>query len=319
VVREMRLENGLPWSIPITLAVSEDAAGRAAPRAQVALRARDGRLVAVMDVNDRFRPDKALEASEVYRSDDGDHPGVAHLKSSGPIYLGGEIHVLERALPAFPTHHHDPRDTRAYFAAKGWSRVVGFQTRNPIHRAHEYLTKTALELCDGLLIHPLIGPTRADDVPAPVRVRCYEALVAEYYPSERVLLSLYPAAMRYAGPREAVLHALVRKNYGCSHFIVGRDHAGVGGTYGARDAQGTFATFAPSELVVEPLFFEDAFYSTAVGSMATTKTAPGDASTRMTLSGTKLRELVARGSALPPELVRPAIAKILSAWMRSSS
>ena len=216
VVREMRLENGLPWPLPITLAASPEVAQGLAVGARVGLRARDGRLVATMDVADVWSPDKDLEASEVYRTTDADHPGVAFLRASGSMYIGGEIQVYEPARAAlFPEHHRDPRETRALFVERGWRRIVGFQTRNPMHRAHEHLTKSALETVDGLLIHPLVGATSEGDVPAAVRMRCYEALVEHYYPGERVLLAVYPALMRYAGPREAVFHAITRKNYGC--------------------------------------------------------------------------------------------------------
>jgi len=317
VVRELRLENGLPWSIPISLAIPEDQAERIKVGGQAALRARDGRLVAVLDVSDKWRPDKELEAREVYRTTDAKHPGVAYLMSTPPVYVGGEIHVIDRpAAPVFPTYHRDPAETRALFAERGWARVVGFQTRNPIHRAHEYITKTALEICDGLLIHPLVGATKSDDIPADVRMRCYEVLVEHYYPKPRVLLSIYPAAMRYAGPREAIFHAIARKNYGCSHFIVGRDHAGVGNFYGTYDAQEIFRVYAPSELGIEPLCFENAFYSTAVGSMGTAKTAPGDASTQVNLSGTKVREMLSRGELPPVEFSRPEVAQILIESMR---
>jgi sulfate adenylyltransferase/3'-phosphoadenosine 5'-phosphosulfate synthase len=317
VVREMRLENGLPWSIPITLAVSAEQARRIGVGSRAALRARDGRVLAVLDVADVWMPDKEIEAREVYRTTDIEHPGVAYLKGVGPVYVGGEVHVLARPAPAFPQHHRDPRDTRALFAERGWSRIVAFQTRNPIHRAHEYITKTALEICDGLLIHPLVGATKAGDVPAGVRMRCYEVLIQKYYPARRVLLSIYPAAMRYAGPREAVFHAIARKNYGASHFIVGRDHAGVGRYYGTYDAQKVFDAFAPGELGIQPLCFENAFWSKAVGGMATEKTDPGDASARINLSGSAVRELLSRGEAPPPEFSRPEVAKILIESMRA--
>jgi len=320
VVREMRLERGLPWSLPITLAVSEAQAEPIHTGREAALRARDGRLVAILEVSDKWRPDKELEAREVYRTSDVAHPGVAHLQNTGPIYLGGEIFIFDRPAPVlFPAYHRTPAEMRALFAEKGWRRVVGFQTRNPMHRAHEYITKTAMEIVDGLLVHPLVGATRPDDIPAEVRMRCYEALLEHYYPKERVALSVYPAAMRHAGPREAIFHAITRKNYGCSHFIVGRDHAGFGTFYGRHDAPRIFQEFAPVELGVTPLEFEDAFWSTAVGAMATAKTAPGDASTQVSVSGTNLRERLARGELLSPELSRPEVARILTEAMRGRS
>jgi ATP sulfurylase/adenylyl-sulfate kinase len=320
VVREMRLENGLPWSIPITLAVSVEETDGLRAGEDAALRARDGRIVAVLTVSDKWSPDKELEAREVYRTSEDKHPGVAYVKSTGPVYVGGEIQVLERpSAPLFPAYHRDPKETRALFAERGWRRIVGFQTRNPIHRAHEYITKTALEIVDGLLVHPLVGATKSDDIPAEVRMRCYEALIDKYYPEARVLLSIYPAAMRYAGPREAIFHAIARKNYGCSHFIVGRDHAGVGSYYGTYDAQRIFEDFAPGELGIEPLFFENAFYSTVVSGMGTAKTAPGDASTQVNLSGTKVREMLSRGELPPAEFSRPEVARILIDSMQKSS
>jgi 3'-phosphoadenosine 5'-phosphosulfate synthase len=317
VLREMRLERGLPWSIPVTLATSEEHAKTLSIGSQVALRTPDRRIVAVLDLHDKFTPDKELEARSVYKTTETKHPGVAHLMSAGPVYLGGEIHVLERSgTTAFPEHHRDPAQTRAVFAERKWSRIVGFQTRNPIHRAHEFITKCALEICDGLLIHPLVGATKGDDIPADVRMRCYETLIERYYVKERVLLSIYPAAMRYAGPREAIFHAIARKNYGCSHFIVGRDHAGVGSYYGTYDAQHLFGEFGPGELGIQPLCFENAFYSKAVSSMGTDKTAPGDESTKVNLSGTKVREMLLRGELPPPEFSRPEVAAILIESMK---
>jgi sulfate adenylyltransferase/3'-phosphoadenosine 5'-phosphosulfate synthase len=319
VVREMRLENGLVWSVPITLAVSQAQAESIRIGSEVALRMPDGRNVAVLEVSDKFVPDKELEAREVYRTTEDKHPGVAYLKNSGDVYIGGEIRVLERPFaPEFPAYHRDPAQTRELFQSRGWGTVVGFQTRNPIHRAHEYITKCALEICDGLMIHPLVGATKSDDIPAPVRMKCYEVLLESYYPKDRAVLSVYPAAMRYGGPREAIFHAMARKNYGCSHFIVGRDHAGVGSYYGTYDAQKIFTQFTPSELGITPLNFENAFYSTAVGAMGTAKTAPGDASTQISLSGTKVRDLLRAGQLPPPEFSRPEVAQILIDSMRGT-
>ncbi len=308
VVREMRLENGLVWSVPITLAVSQGQAESIRIGAEIALRMPDGRNVAILEVSDKFVPDKEAEAREVYRTTEDKHPGVAYLKGSGDVYIGGEIRVLERPFaPEFPSYHRDPVATRELFQSRGWTTVVGFQTRNPIHRAHEYITKCALEICDGLMIHPLVGATKSDDIPASVRMKCYEVLLEKYYPKDRAVLSVYPAAMRYGGPREAIFHA----NYGCSHFIVGRDHAGVGSYYGTYDAQKIFDQFSASELGITPLNFENAFYSTVVSTMGTGKTAPGDASTQVSLSGTKVRDLLRAGQLPPPEFSRPEVAQIL--------
>jgi sulfate adenylyltransferase/3'-phosphoadenosine 5'-phosphosulfate synthase len=314
VVRERRLENGLVWSVPITLSASAENAARLSLGAEVTLAAPDGRIVGVLELSDRWMPDKDLEAREVYRTTDASHPGVAYLRAAGEVYLGGEVWVADRPLAAqLPAYPRDPAATRAVFEARGWRRVVGFQTRNPIHRAHEHITKCALEICDGLLLHPLVGATKPGDIPADVRMRCYEVLMQRYYPADRVMLGLYPAAMRYAGPREAIFHALVRKNYGCSHFIVGRDHAGVGRFYDTYEAQRAFDDFLPGELGIEPLKFEEAFWSTVVGGMATEKTAPGGPETRITLSGTQVRAMLAAGELPPPEWSRPEVARILLA------
>ena len=305
VVEEMRLANGLPWAIPVCLAVDE-AQGRPrrtgrAGRSQARRARSDG---GVHLHNDR-------RSATSFRTTDESHPGVARLYAQKPQYLAGRVTVFERPEPSFPELALDPRDTRATFAERGWKRVVGFQTRNPIHRAHEYLTKVALETVDGLLVHPLVGDTKGDDVPADVRVRCYRTLLADYYPEDRVLLSAFPAAMRYAGPREAIWHAICRKNYGCSHFIVGRDHAGVGDYYGTYDAQLIFDEFEPHELDIEPMFFEHSFWCKACGSMASAKTCPHDKDEHVFLSGTKVRELLAAGDVPPEEFTRPAVAEVL--------
>jgi sulfate adenylyltransferase len=306
VVEEMRLASGLVWALPVCLAVSDAPSGD-----RVALADGAGRALAVLEVEDVFSYDKEREAERCFLTRDAAHPGVARLYGQDDLYVAGRVTVFERHEPPFPELQKDPAETRALFAERGWKRVVGFQTRNPIHRAHEYLTKCALETVDGLLIHPLVGETKADDVPAAVRVEAYDALVERYYPQERVVVSAFPAAMRYAGPREAVWHALCRKNYGCSHFIVGRDHAGVGDYYGTYDAQLIFDEFEPHELDVEPMFFEHAFYCRACGQMATAKTCPHPREQHVFLSGTKVRELLSQGELPPAEFSRPEVADVL--------
>jgi sulfate adenylyltransferase len=306
VLENMRLPNALPWSLPVCLAVDE------APKAdRVALAGEDGRLYAVLDVAEVFDYDVKREAELCYRTTDAAHPGVARLLAQKPRYLAGEVTVFERQEPPFPEIALDPAATRAVFAERGWHRVVGFQTRNPIHRAHEYLTKVALETVDGLLIHPLVGDTKSDDIPSTVRVDCYRKLIEGYYPPDRVVLSAFPAAMRYAGPREAIWHAICRKNFGCSHFIVGRDHAGVGDYYGTYDAQLIFDEFAPHELDIEPMMFEHSFWCRRCGSMASTKSCPHGAEDRVMLSGTKVREMLAAGEEPPVEFTRREVADVL--------
>jgi sulfate adenylyltransferase len=306
VVEEMRLARGLPWALPVCLAVD-----RAPDGEQVVLTDEAGTPLAVLEVDEAYEYDKEREAERCFRTIDDDHPGVARLYQQKPLYLAGRVTVFERAEPSFPEIAMDPAQTRATFSERGWRRVVGFQTRNPIHRAHEYLTKVALETVDGLLIHPLVGETKSDDVPAATRVDCYRILVDNYYPDERVLVAAFPAAMRYAGPREAIWHAICRKNYGCSHFIVGRDHAGVGDYYGTYDAQLIFDEFEPHELEIEPMFFEHAFYCKVCGSMATPKTCPHGGDDHVFLSGTKVRELLANGELPPVEFTRPEVAEVL--------
>jgi sulfate adenylyltransferase len=306
VLEEMRLANGLPWALPVCLAVDEAPKGD-----RVALADEAGRAVAVLEVAEAYGYDKEAEAEKCFRTTDSEHPGVARVYAQKDTYLAGRVTVFERAERGFAELALDPAQTRAAFAERGWKRVVGFQTRNPIHRAHEYLTKVALETVDGLLVHPLVGDTKGDDVPADVRVRCYETLLADYYPAERVLLAAFPAAMRYAGPREAVWHAICRKNYGCSHFIVGRDHAGVGSYYGTYDAQLIFDEFEPHELDIEPMFFEHSFYCKACGSMASAKTCPHGGDDHVFLSGTKVREMLAAGEVPPEEFTRPEVAEVL--------
>jgi sulfate adenylyltransferase len=312
VVDSMRLANGLPWSIPITLAVSREEADELDIGSQVALHDADGRVLGILDLAEKYTYDAQHEAQQVFRTTEEAHPGVARIYAGGEVYLGGEVTVLNGpADPPFPTHRRTPAETRAIFAEKGWRRVVGFQTRNPIHRAHEYLTKVALEVTDGLMIHPLVGDTKSDDIPADVRMRAYETLLADYYPADRTLLSVYPAAMRYGGPREAIFHAIARKNYGCTHFIVGRDHAGVGSYYGTYDAHLIFDEFEPGELGITPLFFEHTFWCHACEGMASYKTCPHGDDQHLILSGTKVRELLSSGEMPPQEFSRPEVAQIL--------
>ena len=317
VVEHMRLTNGLPWSIPVTLPVSRAQADPLTEGTEVALVDERNTVLAILDLAERYLPNREEEAQKVYGTPEAAHPGVAAVLGGGEVYLGGALHVLNRPdTVAFPAYHRDPAQTRALFRERGWRTVVGFQTRNPIHRAHEYITKCALEIVDGLLLHPLVGKTKSDDIPAAMRMRCYEILLERYYPQDRVVLSVYPAAMRYGGPREAIFHAIARKNYGCTHFIVGRDHAGVGSYYGTYDAQKIFDEFAPGELGIQPLKFENAFFSQVTGQMATAKTAPGGPETRVNLSGTKVRQLLANGELPPPEFSRPEVAKILIEAMK---
>ena len=312
VLHEMRLADGLPWSLPITLRVA-DAKGL---RETVALRAPDRSILGLLEVRDVYLGPRAEEAALVFGTSDAKHPGVAHLDAQGDFLVAGDVRLLRRTTPAFPELALDPADTRRAFAERGWRTVVGFQTRNPVHRAHEYIQKAALETVDGLLLHPLLGPTKDDDVPAAVRVESYRVLLERYYPPNRVLLAGFPAAMRYAGPREAVFHAIVRKNYGCTHFIVGRDHAGVGTYYGSYDAQRIFERFAPGELGIHPVCFEHTFYCQRCGGMASPKTCPHEAASHVILSGSKVREMLRNGTLPPPEFSRPEVVRVLADALR---
>jgi sulfate adenylyltransferase len=319
ICRNMRLADGTVWPIPITLAVDDATKGTLAAGGRCALKHEDGTLLAVMDVEEIYAHDKALEIPNVFRTDDEAHPGVKAVMDEGDWCVGGSIHVIT-VTPAvepgeqFTEHRLPPAKTRESFVERGWHTVAAFQTRNPIHRAHEYLTKCAQEICDGLLIHPLVGETKPGDIPADVRMRCYETIIENYYVADRTMLSVMPAAMRYAGPREAVLHALVRQNYGISHFIVGRDHAGVGDYYGTYDAQQVFDEFEHDDILVEPLRFEHAAYSKRAQGMVSSKTFPKFEGDQIFLSGTKVRELLQKGERPPAEFTRPEVADVLIEW-----
>jgi sulfate adenylyltransferase len=316
VVHDMHLSNGLPWSVPITLSTTSEQADTLKVGSQVALVDAQAELHAVLTLEDKYGYDKQIEASKVYRTAEEAHPGVQVVYQQGDVLLGGSVRVVALQNQVFAQYRYTPTHSRALFAERGWKRVVGFQTRNPVHRAHEYIQKCAMEIVDGLYLHPLVGDTKGDDIPADVRMRCYEVLLEHYYPADRVILGVLPAAMRYAGPREAIFHALMRKNYGCSHFIVGRDHAGVGNYYGTYDAHYIFAEFDPAKLGITPMFFDHTFFCRACDSMASSKTCSHGADQHVTLSGTKVRQMLQAGEIPPREFSRPEVAKVLIEAMR---
>ncbi|MCC6488430.1 MAG: sulfate adenylyltransferase [Candidatus Hydrogenedentes bacterium] len=314
VLDKMHLRPGIPWTIPILLSVSSAEAAKLAEGSEVAVEDDEGDIVAILHLASKFTVDHREIAEKTYRTTDETHPGVAYTLGLGDVFLSGDLDVLKARTIEFQEFNLTPKETRAAFEHHGWKRIVAFQTRNPIHRAHEYLTKCALEICDGLLIHPLMGTTKSDDIPGSVRMECYQTIIEKYYPKAHTMLALMPVNMRYAGPKEAIMHAIIRKNYGCTHFIVGRDHAGVGNFYGTYDAHHIFSEFDPAEIGSTPLFFDHTFFCKTCGNMGSIKSCPHDKEHHVFLSGTKVRDMLKAGEIPPVEFSRPEVAKVLIKW-----
>lgn len=312
VLDSMRLQNGTVWTLPITLAINEETKKNISKQSTISLKDKNKKLIAMLNLEEIYSYDKNHEAKQIYRTEDHTHPGVERLFKQGNYYAAGRIEmIIIQEHSEFSKYKLTPTETRNKFNELGWKSIVAFQTRNPIHRAHEYILKCALEIVDGLLIHPLTGKTKSGDISADIRMRSYEVLLNNYFPAERTMLSIFPASMRYAGPREAIFHAIVRRNYGCTHIIIGRDHAGVGNFYGTYDSQKIFEHFSSSQLKITPLFFDHSFYCKKCSGMASAKSCPHSVEEHIFLSGSKVRELLKKGIAPPPEFTRQEVAKVL--------
>jgi sulfate adenylyltransferase len=319
VVKDMELEDGTLWPMPITLATSAGEAEQLAKGSEVALvDDQTKEAMGLMTVEDVYSYDRKQEAESVLGTCDEEHPGVKRIFSQGDIYLGGKVSAFsEGSYPGEYPEFARPAETRALFEERGWKTVAAFQTRNPLHRSHEYLTKIAMEVCDGVFIHPIVGALKAGDIPAGIRMKCYRVLLDKYYPEDRVVLKVYPMEMRYGGPREAVLHAIIRQNFGCSHIIIGRDHAGVGSYYGAFDAQDIFDKLKPNALEIQPLKLDWTFWCYKCGEMASMKTCPHTKDDRCLISGTQLRKMLSEGTPPPDEFSRPEVVEILAEYYKT--
>lgn len=320
VCSNMQTSSGYFWPIPITLATAEDNADKLTIDEHCQLVDKQGELVGVMLVEDKYKSDKSFEAKNVFGTDDEQHPGVANLYAHSDIYVGGKVKVFRHSKlkQQFPKVYLTPAETRAKFQQRGWSKVVAFQTRNPMHLAHEHLVKTALQECDGVLVHSLLGNLKAGDIPVAVRVHAIDALLKNYFEPNSVINAGYPLDMRYAGPREALLHALFRQNYGCSQLIVGRDHAGVGDYYDPFAAQRIFAEIPPDAMQIKPLKLEWAFWCKKCKDMVSNSTCTHEAKYRLMLSGTKIRELLVNNEPIPQHFSRPEVLEILREYYENS-